>query len=166
MDNISCTYGGQRMSIRKTNMNGFTLLEVLASIVILSIVVVTFLSFFPQMDLINKNTKDNLDSVAVAKELLAELKPFEYTEIDRSSNPITLSTDPPTVLAKDDQQSTADFLIIHGTYRGKGITVTINRKEEMYHTSEYLDKHEMKIEVFESIQKSNPSSTIYGFIHH
>jgi len=154
------------MSIRKSNMNGFTLLEVLASIVILSIVVVTFLSFFPQIDLFNKNAKDNLDSVAVAKELLAELKPFEYTEIDRSSNPITLSTDPPTELSKDDLKSSSDFLVLHGMYRGKGITVTINKKEEMYDSSEYLDKHEMKIEVFESIENSNPSSTIYGFIHH
>ncbi|WP_378153104.1 type IV pilus modification PilV family protein [Chungangia koreensis] len=144
--------------------NGFTLIEVLASIVILSIVIVSFLSFFPQMSLFNEKTKDNLDAVTIAKELLVEMKLVEYTDIIDNNN-LVLPTDPSTELLTDSLQSSSEFLVLSGTYREKNITVTINRTEETYLGSN-LNKHEMRIEIFESLDDLNPSSTIFGYIKH
>lgn len=163
MDNISCLLGGLHMS-RKSNMEGFTLLEVLASIVILSIIIVSFLSLFPQMALFNNNTKDNLDSVAIAKELLVEMKPMEYTDIIFNSE-VNLPTDSTSKLTVNTSRSSDAYLVLHGMYREKSIIVTINRNVELYN-AENLNKHEMQIEVYDTDEDNNPSSTVYGFIRH
>lgn len=56
------------------NQNGLTLIEVLASIVILSIVIVSFLSLFPQITNFNKTTEVNLQAAAIAKEVRVLVK--------------------------------------------------------------------------------------------
>lgn len=56
------------------NEKGLTLIEVLASIVLLSIVIVSFLSLFPQITNFNDSTEKNLQAAAVAKEIRVLVK--------------------------------------------------------------------------------------------
>ena len=56
------------------NEQGLTLIEVLASIVLLSIVIVFFLSLFPQIINFNKSTEENLQAAATAKEVRVLVK--------------------------------------------------------------------------------------------
>lgn len=52
------------------NEKGVTLIEVLVSIVILSLVFMSFISFFPQMGLVNKQNIDKNQAINMAKEIL------------------------------------------------------------------------------------------------
>lgn len=54
------------------NQKGLTLIEVLLSIVILSIILVTFMKFFPQMGMMYKQNENKQQAVNVAKELLID----------------------------------------------------------------------------------------------
>ena len=56
------------------NDKGVTLIELLASIVILSIVIIGFLSFFPQTLLLSTKVEDRLTGLNVAEEVLNEYK--------------------------------------------------------------------------------------------
>ena len=56
------------------NNSGFTLIEILASVVLLTVVLSMFLSIFPQMANMNNSTGDNLDAANVGKELLVKMK--------------------------------------------------------------------------------------------
>lgn len=70
------------------NEQGLTLIEVLASIVLLSIVIVSFLSLFPQITNFNKSTEENLQAAATAKEVRVLVK----EEIESLNNfPIKLA---------------------------------------------------------------------------
>ena len=59
------------------NNSGFTLIEILASVVLLTVVLSMFLSIFPQMANMNNRTGDNLDAANVGKELLVKYKNYK-----------------------------------------------------------------------------------------
>ncbi|MBT2735786.1 prepilin-type N-terminal cleavage/methylation domain-containing protein [Bacillus sp. ISL-7] len=52
------------------NDKGVTLIEVLVSIVLLSIIFLSFMSFFPQMGLMNNQNQDKAKAINIAKEVL------------------------------------------------------------------------------------------------
>ncbi|MFP5106506.1 type IV pilus modification PilV family protein [Neobacillus sp. C211] len=52
------------------NEKGVTLIEVLVSIVLLSIIFLSFMSFFPQMGLMNNQNQDKAKAINIAKEVL------------------------------------------------------------------------------------------------
>jgi prepilin-type N-terminal cleavage/methylation domain-containing protein len=52
------------------NEKGVTLIEVLASIVILSIILMSVMKFFPQMGFMNKQNEDKTQAINIAKEIL------------------------------------------------------------------------------------------------
>ena len=60
------------------NNRGFTLIEILASVVLLTVVLSMFLSIFPQMANTNNRTGDNLDAANVGKEVLVRMKKLTY----------------------------------------------------------------------------------------
>lgn len=62
------------------NQNGLTLIEVLASLVILGIVFVGIMTVLPQMSLFNMKTGDKLQTMNLAKQELAEIKKQERIE--------------------------------------------------------------------------------------
>lgn len=62
-----------------TKRNGFTLVEILASLTILGIVFISFMTIFPQMVNVNNQTETKLDSMNVAKQLLNEIMETEGT---------------------------------------------------------------------------------------
>ncbi|MFD2706173.1 type IV pilus modification PilV family protein [Salibacterium lacus] len=58
----------------RCRQQGFTLVELLASLTILSIVIITFLSFFSQYTMFSARTEDKLTAVNAAEEVLYEVK--------------------------------------------------------------------------------------------
>ncbi|RSL32377.1 prepilin-type N-terminal cleavage/methylation domain-containing protein [Salibacterium salarium] len=72
------------MKKNRCNQTGLTLIEVLASITILSIVTLTFLSFFSQSMIFSERTEDELTAVNAAEKVMNIVKnnppAFEYPE--------------------------------------------------------------------------------------
>jgi prepilin-type N-terminal cleavage/methylation domain-containing protein len=64
-----------------TNEKGLTLVEILAAISILSIIVVSFLSFFPQVGMMNQQNDVKTKGINVAKKILAQWTIDEKDEI-------------------------------------------------------------------------------------
>ena len=64
------------MNLRKLikNCNGLTLVELLVTIVILSIVLVTFMSIFPQSMKLSKTTEEKLAAINIAEIVLSDFK--------------------------------------------------------------------------------------------
>lgn len=60
------------------NSRGFTLVEVLASVVLLAVVISLALSIFPNMFRTNDVNEQSLDAVAVAKDVLVKAKSSHY----------------------------------------------------------------------------------------
>lgn len=60
--------------MKANNEKGMTLVEILAALVILGIVFVSFMTIFPQMNLFNRITETKLETMNVAKQQLAEIK--------------------------------------------------------------------------------------------
>lgn len=56
------------------NSRGFTLVEILASIVLLAVVISISLSIFPNMFKTNDVNEESLDAVAIAKDVLVRIK--------------------------------------------------------------------------------------------
>lgn len=56
------------------NDKGLTLIELLVSLALISIVIVTFLSFFSQSVLFSSKSEDKLTAVNIAEKVIAELK--------------------------------------------------------------------------------------------
>lgn len=63
------------------NEQGLSLVEVIASILILSIVIIAFVTIFPQMKSSNENTANNLNAANIAKEFLIVFKSKSYDEL-------------------------------------------------------------------------------------
>ncbi|REB07165.1 type II secretion system protein [Sporosarcina sp. BI001-red] len=69
------------MSKRKTtDESGLTLVEILASLVILGIVFVAFMTIFPQMTLFNNRTETKLETMNEARIVLEEYKDMKWKE--------------------------------------------------------------------------------------
>lgn len=74
---------------RMKNTSGFTLVEILASVVLLTVVISLFLSIFPQMASVNNKNGDNLDAANAGKELLVLVKKNTYTDFKSRLYPAT-----------------------------------------------------------------------------
>lgn len=66
--------------MRIRNQKGLTLLEVLLSLVILTLILVTIMKFFPQMGTMNKQNEEKQQAVNLAKQEL-----IEWQKIDLKS---------------------------------------------------------------------------------
>jgi prepilin-type N-terminal cleavage/methylation domain-containing protein len=64
------------------NEKGLTLVEILAAITILSIIVVSFLSFFPQVGMMNQQNDVKTKGINAAKKILAQWTIDEKDEIE------------------------------------------------------------------------------------
>ena len=142
------------------NRNGFTLIEILASIVLLTIVISMFLSIFPQMGNMNHRNGENLDAANVSKELLVSIKKNNY-------NKVSLGTSLP--LAVESVNSLKKDIIIIGNYKHFKVRLTLTIAEEETDIGK-VPLHRVKIEIFDKSQtvlidnKVNALSTTYGYI--
>ena len=126
------------------NNRGFTLIEILASVVLLTVVLSMFLSIFPQMANTNNRTGDNLDAANVGKEILVKMKKITYTEALSITN---LPIKEPLSINK-----TTDPIIISGTYTSneKSVKVSISLWTTPALSGTAQTLHNMKIDVLNS----------------
>lgn len=137
------------------NQQGLTLIEVLASIVLLSIVIVSFLSLFPQITNFNKSTEENLQAAATAKEVRVLVKK-EIT----SMNPI------PNKLSFTNERTLYDDAY---SYNGKynDFEVVIELQTQPFVGNEDRPNEVRKIYKYKVSIKNNENqllSKTYGFI--
>ncbi|MBM6619759.1 type IV pilus modification PilV family protein [Bacillus suaedaesalsae] len=71
----------------KTNTQaGLTLLEVLASIVIVGLIVTTFFGFFSQSMLFSSKNEENLQAINIARKILVVVQEAKVSDLDRLDN--------------------------------------------------------------------------------
>ena len=58
------------------NESGLTLVEIIAALLILSIILLSFFAFFTQSAKFTKHNKENLTAVQVAEDVVAEIRPI------------------------------------------------------------------------------------------
>lgn len=137
------------------NEQGLTLIEVLASIVLLSIVIVSFLSLFPQITNFNKSTEENLQAAATAKEVRVLVKE-EIESMDSF----------PSKLSFTNERTYSDEVY---SYRGKynDFEVVIELQDQPFVGDEPLKNEIRKLYKFKvSIGNTDTRilSKTYGFI--
>ncbi len=139
------------------NESGLTLLEVLLSIVILSIILVSVVNFFPQMGLMNKKNIDKQQAINTAKEIL-----FGYqSDPDISeliSNPIT--TDRYEIIER-----TVDFNYFQDKVENNGYSVQFKLKTQAdIGSSSGNNLYQIHILLFN--KKGTLITETYGYITH
>lgn len=84
--------------------NGFSLVEILASLTILGIVFISFMTIFPQMNNFNNRTEAKLETMNVAKQELAKLKSTRYPiDINKKIKSSTIKAPYETFLLSDEE---------------------------------------------------------------
>ncbi|WP_438311216.1 type IV pilus modification PilV family protein [Sporosarcina sp. FA9] len=68
------------MRKRKMGEKGVTLVEILATLVLLSIVLIGFFSFFTQSATFTKHNKEKLTAVQIAEDVVAKIRNSEYPD--------------------------------------------------------------------------------------
>lgn len=146
------------------NEGGLSLVEVLASLVILGIVFVGFMNIFPQMTLFNKKTETKLETMNLARQEMAIIKNKEggYSKPLNSSE-ILLESNQEVITNPDD--------LIEGAIRFK-----YKRNDYQYEIDFYTDsvpgleseKHPDKIALYKVHLKvmvdGKENSESYGYI--
>ncbi|KAB2338726.1 prepilin-type N-terminal cleavage/methylation domain-containing protein [Cytobacillus depressus] len=153
------------------NQKGLTLIEVLLSIVILSIILGTFIKFFPQMGLINKQNETKQQAVNLAKKELMYWKNVIETSNDfnvfRKNNNLTQSfsfinkTKGDTVTINIDT-ITIKTLSTNASDSKFGVQVKINKKSDL--TTEPIKAYPIHIKLLKEGNEANPYSETYGYI--
>lgn len=69
----------------KNNQQGLTLVEILATLVIIGIVFIGIMAIFPQMTLFNERTEVKLDAMNIARNEMALLRQLEPARFDPSA---------------------------------------------------------------------------------
>lgn len=138
---------------------GISLVEVVASIVILSIVIILGMSIFSQMEKTNSNSKENLDTANIGKELLFELKKINFTNINNKSISELNENFPIEVITLENNMKDLSFT---GTYQYLdkiyGVNIYISKDVEM----DTRSHRRVMIEVKNS--RDNISSTFHGYL--
>lgn len=143
----------------KKSQKGLTLIEVVASIVILSIVLILGMSIFSQMEKTNSNSKENIDTANIGKELLFELKKLNFSNISNTSLNEINKNFPIEVMTLEDN---GDDLSLIGTYQYLnkiyGVNIYISKDVEIGTRSH----RRVMIDIKNS--RDNISSTVHGYL--
>lgn len=138
------------------NTKGLTLIEVLASIVLLSIVIISFLPLFPQISLMNTKTEDNLQAANVGKELLVELRNYKYSEFKPRVEQLISAIETVGPVSETKQYT--------GQYKSADAKVTYDIIITLYTSPSVKGSiqtiYKFKIEV---LQNNNILTTTYGY---
>ncbi|MEH7493472.1 type IV pilus modification PilV family protein [Neobacillus niacini] len=142
------------------NEQGVTLIEVITSISILSIVLISFISIFPQMGFMNKNTEDKTQAISTAKEILIlwqdSLDVKSYLTSSTQTSVIT-SDDPNLVFIKN-EGGYYYFETVKDIYR---VNIKIANSPNT-NSSKIYKLHSIQIELFNN--RNNLVGETYGFI--
>ena len=143
------------------NRNGFTLIEILASIVLLTVVISLFLSIFPQVGNMNHRNGENLDAANVAKEILVLVK--KNYSIDNST--LTLKGN---ILDFTISQNNTNSTFVKGTYETLNnntffIELEI-KKTGAIPNSSVENIYQVTIKIKNSPDNTNVLATTHGYI--
>jgi type II secretory pathway pseudopilin PulG len=136
------------------NEKGITLLEVLLSITILSIVLLSIISIFPQMGLMNKQNEDKTQAVNTAKQLLNIWKVDE--KVIKALKENDTSEFPPGLTS-----SSGDFYTFSIINPNAEIKIWKNA-EPSFEGYDPIKAHQIHIEVKNDINKI--ISETYGYV--
>lgn len=130
------------------NEKGFTLLEVLLSITILTIVLTTFFQFFSQSMLFSSRNEEKQQAINIVRQLMNELQENNtaYNKFDTSTSPI------------NDQKTLNDLF---------QKVENINELHERFDISLTFQKKGQLIQVYVKVKSKNRediSAETYGFI--
>lgn len=153
------------------NQKGMTLIEVLLSIVILTIILGTVIKFFPQMGMMNKQNETKQQAVNLAKKELMYWKisletSQDFMDFKNNTNPNqiftfinkvegdTITIEPETVSIKTltTKSSNSDF----------GVKVIIYKESDL--TSNPRKAYQIHIKLLKDGNEDNPYSETYGYI--
>ncbi|WP_400242654.1 prepilin-type N-terminal cleavage/methylation domain-containing protein [Niallia sp. JL1B1071] len=145
------------------NDKGISLIEILVSIVLLSILITSFLTFFPQVSSFNQKTDERLTSVTLAKNWLVQAQNNEsilYKQlINLTENPSTsVNAGNLPLLTNINRNSDAIELIFKEN--NYFIHLYLYYREEILKGANTLYK--IRIDVVDEQDKLN--SNIYGYI--
>lgn len=153
------------------NQRGLTLIEVLLSIVILSIILGTFMKFFPQMGLMNKQNETKQQAVNLAKKELMYWKTLietskDFNDFRKNNNPnqnfsfinktegdsVTIGTDSIAINTLATNSSDSIF----------GVQVIIFKNSDL--TNEPIKAYPIHIKLLKDRNENKPYSETYGYI--
>ncbi|MEH7304937.1 type IV pilus modification PilV family protein [Neobacillus drentensis] len=138
------------------NEKGLTLTEVLASLVILSIIFLSILRFFPQMGLMNKVNEDKTQAINTAKQLLIVWQ--NSIEVQNYLEDQTTGSLPGFV------KSEGDFYYCKTTEGDFTANIKIKRTSELTSaaTASPFEVHYIEIQLLN--KRNTVVSEIYGYI--
>lgn len=146
------------------NSRGFTLVEILASIVLLAVVISISLSIFPNMFKTNDINEESLDAVAIAKDALVKFK-SNSTKVYIPKSEIQISSN------TGDPGEAGDYYVwiedsgATAKYPGYRVLIVIDKDEVKADpnstTSAGLDLYQTTVEVYEG---SSVRATNYGYV--
>ncbi|MBS4216993.1 prepilin-type N-terminal cleavage/methylation domain-containing protein [Bacillus sp. FJAT-49711] len=128
------------------NHKGLTLIEILASITILTIVILSFLAFFSQAMLFSGKAEDRVTSINIAETVLSNVK--DQTADYTGKNPRTID---------EKQYKEIEPIIINN----KSYYPYVNKTQE---TPEELKLQTVHVLIFTHKSDNTPVSETYGYL--
>lgn len=154
------------------NKKGMTLLEVLLAITILSIVLTSFFSLFPQIATFNAKTDEKLSGMYLANEKIVVLnelakKNREIFSIDPDEQTLTISdyskanaAYAPLKLAQNMEEYN-DFFLLYTDEENIQSKIKINKRPDTA-PNDYYQLYRIHVEVFN--RQLDEVSSIYGYL--
>ncbi|PID21427.1 hypothetical protein CSV61_09380 [Sporosarcina sp. P3] len=107
--------------MKRKNERGFTLVEILASLTILGIVFISFMTIFPQMSTFNSKTEAKLETINLAKKELLVWR----------ENPLPLDRNSELEIIKEDSVTKPSHIIYDYNYKKEpSFTYRVTLKKE------------------------------------
>lgn len=160
---LSCfTFERNDFMIIIRSEKGVTLIEVIASITILSIVLISIFNFFPQMGFMNKQNEDKIEGVNYTKQIMVKWKNSEEVRMLVPNNLENLSK---TKESANDYIYYDEVLKFDDHYTFKTTRNDIKIDILIYRTDELNTKSgAYKIHVLAKNERGNILSESYGYI--
>ncbi|WP_404347072.1 prepilin-type N-terminal cleavage/methylation domain-containing protein [Sutcliffiella horikoshii] len=149
------------------NDSGFTLLEVLVSIVILSIIILSFLSFFSQALLFSVKEEDNLVGVNISERILYYVEGSSTMESVLSANTYSCNDEPHSLVSYIADQDPQDEWQTYSPDLTKLFFTQNNRTYYSYVTicqsteETDLNLHRVHIKTYQTMNNANQDRFIY-----
>jgi hypothetical protein len=134
------------------NEKGVTLVEVLSSITLLSIVLITIMNIFPQMGLMNQHNQDKTQAISTAKELLIQWQ--GDSRVKKLFDGSTLSSIP--------EYEGIDPIDGYYTFKTNGGKVVIKIEPTSSVHSDNINLHQIVIQILG--KNENVVSKTYGYV--
>lgn len=144
------------------SQKGVTLIEVIASVAILSIVLITFINFFPQMGFMNKQNEEKMEGVNYTKQILVKWKNSEEIRELVPDNLESLSKtkeNSSDYIYYDNVQKYDDHYIFQTTRNKLNIEILIYQTDELNTSSDAYQIH-----VLAKDERGNLISESFGYV--